>query len=482
MLRAGDLPGLPIEKLMKISRIPATAMAACSLLTVGSLLNAQEGELLFEDPLNADTSANWSLVGNAPEAPASTDWLATHAWDYSPYGIPLSPNAPVGGETRGLRMDINVSTGEEHYIKLTPNGQNFSGNYVLKFDLWLNFNGSLGNPENPSEAAGGWGSTEYAIFGVGTDSTTVHQWSPLSLSEGVGGWFAMPGDGGSTFDYRAFANSVSLAAGEGSPYLARLDANFDATVDARNHFQPFYHTIFPGGVTVINEQWEMYWTSTGETTPGVAGFIWNEVAVEVIGDTVRWYANDVLIAELTPENTAEAGVVPTDGNIFIGYADPFNSLAADGEADKDLNFGLFANVRVYSLPSDATGFAGWASENIADENARGPMDNPSGDGINNLMKYALGLDPAVADRSGLPQGVIEDHAGQNYLTLTASKNQEATNVELVVEVSGDLVTWTSGEGQTTVLVDDANTLQVRDNTPLTGAGRRFIRLNASMVK
>lgn len=289
----------------------------------------------------------------------------------------------------------------------------------------------------------------------------------------------MHGDGGNSFTYRAFANPISLAAIEGGPYPAFLDPDFDTEQDARRWSQPYYHTAVPGGAGAPLKQSEWSnWETWGTTDPGVPGFMWHEVAIEVIGDTVRWYLNDLLIAELTPENSAEAGVVPTEGNVFLGYADHASSVI-DGPIE-DHNFGLFSNVRVYRLPSDATGFAGWAEEGIADENARGPMDNPSGDGINNLLKYALGLDPAVADVGGLPEGVAQEDGGETYLTLTASKNPDATDVTLVVEVSGDLESWTSGEGQTTVLLDDANTLQVRDNTPLSGAGRRFIRLNASI--
>jgi hypothetical protein len=45
-----------------------------------------------------------------------------------------------------------------------------------------------------------------------------------------------------------------------------------------------------------------------------------------------------------------------------------------------------------------------------------------------------------------------------------------------VEVSSNLVEWNSGEPHTTVLLDTADTLKVRDNTPLNATERRFIRL------
>ncbi|MES2474334.1 MAG: M6 family metalloprotease domain-containing protein [Verrucomicrobiota bacterium] len=64
--------------------------------------------------------------------------------------------------------------------------------------------------------------------------------------------------------------------------------------------------------------------------------------------------------------------------------------------------------------------------------------------------------------------------GTKYLTLTVDKTQGvfADNVQ----VSSDLVEWFSGGKHTSVLVDDAKILKVRDNTPVTGDSKRYIRL------
>lgn len=470
------MPRLP-KKIMKKTNIIATAVVAGSVLTLGSQLMAQEeGELLFQDPLNADTSANWTINNNAPETVPADDWVATFAWDYTTtHGIPPAPNAESGGETKALRLQVNRFGGNAYAISLSPNGQTFSGNYVMKFDLWMNFNGPLG----PDMPAGGSGSTEYATFGVGTDGNSVHRWIPLATPEGPGGWFAIDGEGGSGLDFRAMANGTSIPAAEGSPYLALLDPEFDPAFDARRWSQTYYHEALPGGATSPIEQIEApnyYYTNYGETAPGVAGFMWHEMRIEVVGESVTWYVNDLPIAELTPETASQD--FPTEGNIFIGYIDSYTSLA---DFDSDLSFALFSNLRVHSLPSDS-GFAAWAEENITDDTLRGPEDNPSGDGISNLLKYALGLDPEVADPSALPQGTIEADGGESYLTLSASRNPDATDVSLNVEVSDDLVTWESGTGHTAIIVDDANTLQVRDETAFSATDRRFIRLSASLIE
>ena len=103
--------------------------------------------------------------------------------------------------------------------------------------------------------------------------------------------------------------------------------------------------------------------------------------------------------------------------------------------------------------------------------------DPDGDGVPNLMEYALGLDPNVA--GGIADKLAVDR-DTGYLRLTVLKNQNATDVTLGVEVSGDLVVWGSVEGTDVVTEENTATrLVVRDNTPVTAADRRFIRLRVT---
>ena len=101
--------------------------------------------------------------------------------------------------------------------------------------------------------------------------------------------------------------------------------------------------------------------------------------------------------------------------------------------------------------------------------------NPAGDGLSNLLKYALGLDPTVATVSPI---TVDTSTG--YLRLTAPKNANATDVTYAVQVSGNLsdpLAWTTGG--TVPLQNTSTLLQVRDATPLQGTSRRFIRLKIS---
>lgn len=69
------------------------------------------------------------------------------------------------------------------------------------------------------------------------------------------------------------------------------------------------------------------------------------------------------------------------------------------------------------------------------------------------------------------------HNGDLYLRLTVDKNPDATDIVYIVEVSGDLETWSSVEGSAVhTLLNTLSSLVVEDAIPVTPATPRFIRL------
>lgn len=104
------------------------------------------------------------------------------------------------------------------------------------------------------------------------------------------------------------------------------------------------------------------------------------------------------------------------------------------------------------------------------------------DRMPNLVKYALGLDASkVAPPAQLPAGSTTTNSGQDYLTLTIPRRMRRTDATYTVEVSSDLGTWNSGAGYTVVVQDTESQLVVRDAQPMSGAGKRFIRLAVQPV-
>ncbi|MBK8476358.1 MAG: hypothetical protein IPL39_08555 [Opitutaceae bacterium] len=111
--------------------------------------------------------------------------------------------------------------------------------------------------------------------------------------------------------------------------------------------------------------------------------------------------------------------------------------------------------------------------------------DPDGDGFTNLEEYAYGLDPKVRNpRSAAPQIGFSAYADGSALTVTFTRNKLATDALPVVEVSDDLVTWSSGAGATVelpsvALAGDVERATVRDATPLAKAPRRFLRVRVA---
>ena len=103
------------------------------------------------------------------------------------------------------------------------------------------------------------------------------------------------------------------------------------------------------------------------------------------------------------------------------------------------------------------------------------LANPSDDGLPNLVKYALGLDPTVPTANPVTVDV-----STGYLRLTTPRNANATDVTLAVQVSGDLTnpaSWTTTG--TTIDQNTATMLQVQDATAVNTAAERFLRLTVT---
>ncbi|MEO5713378.1 MAG: choice-of-anchor D domain-containing protein [Luteolibacter sp.] len=83
--------------------------------------------------------------------------------------------------------------------------------------------------------------------------------------------------------------------------------------------------------------------------------------------------------------------------------------------------------------------------------------------------------PAV-DHAAEAVTVTTTADGSKYLVLTIEKTAGWELSKHTVEVSPNLVNWFSGANHTTTLLDSPTVLKVRDNTPINGGEKRYIRL------
>lgn len=120
----------------------------------------------------------------------------------------------------------------------------------------------------------------------------------------------------------------------------------------------------------------------------------------------------------------------------------------------------------------------------------GDAADPDGNGVTNLMEYALGAAPL--NPSSVPMPVVS-RTGDG-LSLTFTRPTSVTDLTYTVQVSGDLAKWNDGSTYAPAgdITDNAFTTQilrsssggtesitVRDNVPVTEGARRFMRLKVT---
>jgi hypothetical protein len=95
------------------------------------------------------------------------------------------------------------------------------------------------------------------------------------------------------------------------------------------------------------------------------------------------------------------------------------------------------------------------------------------DGMPNLLKYALGLNPLVATNDPVTGDI-----STGYLRLTTPRNPDASDVSFVVEAT-DVLTSSAWTNSTTVDINTATLLQAHADTPVAASAGGFIRLRVS---
>lgn len=275
--------------------------------------------LLSDNFDTAASSANYTETKTA-------DAAVVFGFNYgTALGISVAPNTK-DGSTTGVRFSANESAGAPNAVTLHTL-QSFTGDYVVRFDAWINANGPF--------PGGGGGSTEFLTAGVGGDGTTVNRGG----ASGVGAWTAVDGEGGSSRDYRAYKG-----AGEQFPGSGQFAAGTDTT--AGNNSNVYYNGL--GGVDV-GALPQAGTSQTGTTATGSFGFQWHEVELNVENGLMNWSIDGLDIATLNP-NIGTA--FSSDGSVTLGYQDIFSSVS-----DSSIHsFGLIDNLTVTAVPEPSSVF------------------------------------------------------------------------------------------------------------------------------
>jgi hypothetical protein len=279
------------------------------------MVSSNSFPILFADNFDANSSANWNFFWGADDnlPDYTTNWafnygVVPYTYNGVTYLIPPAPNA-TNGSTFGVKFTVNNTNGSDAGVNIYPQGQTFSGNFALKFDMWLNYPGGAGG-------SGASGTTQYAIFGLNFLGTEAN-WGAASAASTDGIWFGNDGDGGAVRDYRAYL-------GNRSGTQTELIGTAASGLSQSNHTASIFTALFP--------------TPPSETT-GTPGKTWVAVEIDQTNGNLIWKMNGTTIAQRT--NTSAF----TAGTIMLGLMDVFPSIA-NPESDC---YVIYDNVRVENL-------------------------------------------------------------------------------------------------------------------------------------
>ncbi len=178
----------------------------------------------------------------------------------------------------------------------------------------------------------------------------------------------------------------------------------------------------------------------------------------------------------------DATWTPVEGNGWDN-TDPSSGNTWENQALFDFDGNALASQTAFA---DFPGYQAphFTARELVDTGIGGDLADPDGDGMINLLEYAMALNPRSGpDRPVTTAGTVEI-AGQRYLTITFQRPEPATDLVYTIYTAdspGGM--WTADAvqvGSATAVSAGVVSVTYRDSHPIAdGADRRFMRVGVS---
>jgi hypothetical protein len=187
-------------------------------------------------------------------------------------------------------------------------------------------------------------------------------------------------------------------------------------------------------------------------------------------------ANSVTCADAIPSNIA---IIPLEDGMVDG--DKTVVLTLSNSTAYNIATPASATVTIHDTPFNAWLLAEFGT-NANNPAISGDLADPEGDGIVNLLKYALDMNPTVPSVQGLPTSRIDPAC--DCLTLTYTEVLSAIDLTYSAEAaSGPGGPWSTNGITSTVITNNGVTQTIKASdaaNPLTVASQRFMHLKVTL--
>jgi hypothetical protein len=188
---------------------------------------------------------------------------------------------------------------------------------------------------------------------------------------------------------------------------------------------------------------------------------------------VRFTGPNAPAGALSLRRLTSAGI--TDNNEAAVVVAPTTEVLASLDPAQPLSLPPFSMTLLQWTPPARQAWRYLHFGTVAGTAAAADDADPDGDGLANLLEYALGTLPT---QTSPPPWTLSNLGG--CLGVTVTKDTNASGLTWSAESSDDLLTW--HPDQTVTLIDNGTRFSARDSVPLGTAARRFLRLRVSAAQ